>query len=115
MTVFPRGKVSKHQNASCTSISKEELRGQIGSLQPQAPVVHSTLKLTFLEKMLHHLNSEQQISWKKGYEIIHFFVGEKIKEKKNVKVHRKISLRSQSLRVEKLFRNLWSAGSGETD
>lgn len=32
--------------------------------------------------MLHHLNSEQQISWKKGYEIIHFFVGEKIKEKK---------------------------------
>lgn len=51
-------------------------------MQPQAPVTQSTLELTFLETMLHHLNSEQQISWKKGHEIIHFFLGKKLKEKK---------------------------------
>lgn len=66
--------------------------------------------------MLHHLNSEQQISWKKRHEIIHFFVGEKIKEKKMSRYTERFHwLRSQSLRVEKLFRNLWSAGGGETE
>lgn len=50
---------------------------------PQAPGSQSN-SVAFLETMLHHLNSEQQISWKKGHEIIHFFYwGKKLRKEKS--------------------------------